>query len=54
VNNSHPKLGKITIGDYFGVSDTLERIPSLFTATVSSDEVVLMRITRDVNLLDHI
>ena len=32
------------------MSDTLERIPSLFTATVSSDEVVLMRITRDVNL----
>jgi len=42
------KLGKITPGDYFGVSSALEKISSLFTATVSSDEVTLLRITRDV------
>jgi len=41
------KLGKITPGDYFGVSSALEKISSLFTATVSSDEVTLLRITRD-------
>jgi len=33
------------------VNGNLEKYPALFTATVSSDEAVLMRITRDVILL---